>query len=140
MANVSGNRPQQVTGWIGWVQFASVLMFLSGVAHIFLGAGAVLAQSWYLYAIGNVYLLSTSSWGWSLMIGGILLILSAMLLMAGNIVGRIAAIVLLFGSVIANIALFPAAPIWSILVIALDVVILYAVIAHGGEMKYLGKR
>lgn len=140
MANVSRNRGHQVTGWIGWVQFASVLMFISGVAHIFLGAGAVLAQSWYLYAIGNVYLLNASSWGWSLMIGGVLLIVSAMLLMAGNIIGRIAAIVLLVGSLVANLALFPAAPIWSILVIVLDVVILYAVIAHGGEMKYLAKR
>lgn len=137
MSQVQQHPQHHVTGWTGWIVFASVLMFIAGVMHILYGLGAVNSQDWYVYASGTAYLFDASDWGWSMVVGGVLLILSGALLMAGNMIGRVIAALLLIGSVLINIALLPVAPVWSIGAIVIDVLILYAVIAHGGEMKHL---
>ena len=65
------------------------------------------------------------------------MLLSSELLYVGNMAGRALGAILAIGSIIANIALFAATPIWLTIAIVLGVVILYAIIAHGGEMKNL---
>ena len=38
-------------------------------------------------------------------------------------------------SAIVNLAFITASPVWSTLVIALDVIVIYAIVVHGGELK-----
>lgn len=141
MANV--HQPdmhhQGVTGWTGWIMAAVSIMAIVGLFHIILGIGALFAQDWYLYASGSVFLFDSSAWGWSLIVSGFLLMLAAGLLMAGNIVGRVLGVIVALGSLLANLALAPAAPVWSITMIVLDVLIIYAILAHGKEMKQLAE-
>jgi hypothetical protein len=119
---------QQVTGWVGWVGFAGFVMALTGIVHIIYGLGALLSGSWYLYSSGTAYIFnSTDAWGWSLIAGGALLLMTSYLVLQGN----------MFGRVIGSIALFPIAPVWSVIAIFLDLMVLYAIIAHGSEMKQL---
>lgn len=126
-----------VTGWVGWVAAAAFLILFAGIMHIIFGFAAVLSQGWYMTATGTVYLLSSAEWGWAMVIGGVLMIISAMLLYMGNMLGRILGAILVIGSLIANFSMFASAPIWSTLIIIVDFVILYAILAHGGEMKHL---
>jgi hypothetical protein len=128
---------QHVTGWTGWVGTAGFLMALVGVYHIVLGIGGVVGSDWYIYTSNNAFLFDSSAWGWSMIVGGILLSLSSYLLLIGNMVGRVVGSILVIGSIAINAALAPATPAWSAIAIALDLVILYAIIAHGGEMKQL---
>jgi hypothetical protein len=130
---------QGVTGWTGWIMAAVTIMSIVGLFHIILGIGALFGQDWYMYASGSVWLFDSSAWGWSMIIGGFLLMLSAGLLMAGNMAGRILGTIVVLGSLIANLALAPAAPVWSITMVVLDVIILYAILAHGKEMKQLAE-
>lgn len=127
----------QVTGWVGWVITAAFLMGFAGALHIIYGLGALMAQGWYITSGSSVYFLDTTTWGWSLIIGGVLMILVAALLYSGNMAGRILGGIVAIISIIANMALFVATPIWSTIAIVLGFVILYAIIAHGGEMKEL---
>jgi small-conductance mechanosensitive channel len=130
-------QQQHITGWAGWIGFASFMMALSGIVHIIYGIGGVLGQDWYIYANGTAWWFDSSTWGWSLIAGGILLLMAASLLLAGNMFGRIVGTILALASLFANVALFAAAPVWSTLAIMVDLVIIYAVIAHGSEMKQL---
>lgn len=123
------------SGWSGWIVFASIMMFLSGILHIVYGLGGILTQDWYAYTSTGAYVFSLTTWGWTVLIAGILLIISSLLLMAGNMIGRIVGVILALASIIFNIALIGAAPIWSIIAITVDIFIIYAIIAHGGEMK-----
>jgi hypothetical protein len=72
-----------------------------------------------------------------MVVGGILWILAATLLLAGNMVGRIIGVVLALLSLWANISLIAIAPVWSSIAIVLDVLVIYAIVAHGREMKML---
>jgi hypothetical protein len=130
-------RQHQVTGWTGWVAFAGFLMAISGIFHIILGIGGTLSSDWYLYGSGDIYWFDASAWGWSMIAGGALLLLSAGLLMAGNMLGRVIAVLIALASLVANLALLPATPVWSIIAITLNIVLIYAVMAHGSEMKHL---
>lgn len=127
----------QVTGWVGWIAAAAFLILFAGILHIVFGFAAIMSQGWYLTGTGTAYLLNTEQWGWTLIIGGALMIMSAMLLYMGSMAGRIIAGIIVVGSIFANIAVFSLTPIWSTLAIVVDIVILYAIIAHGSEMKNL---
>jgi hypothetical protein len=48
---------------------------------------------------------------------------------------RVVAITMAVVSAIVNLAFIPAYPLWSLLVIALDVLVVYAVAMHGEEIK-----
>jgi hypothetical protein len=129
---------QQATGWVGWIGFASFMMALVGIAHIIYGIGALASGSWYLYSSGTAYLLSsTDAWGWSMIAGGALLLMTSYLVLQGNMFGRVIGSLLVLGSLVANVSLLPLAPVWSIIAIFLDVMVLYAIMAHGSEMKHL---
>lgn len=129
----------RVSGWSGWVVFAAFVMGLSGIFHIILGIAGILSRDWYLYDSGDIFLFNATAWGWSMLIGGALLILSAALLLEGNMFGRIIGGILVVGSLLANIALISVAPLWSITVIVIDILILYAIIVHAGELKRLNR-
>lgn len=124
-----------VTGWSGWIWFAGFMMILSGVVHLIYGVGGIFSQDWYAYTSTGGYVLSLTAWGWSVLVVGILLILSALLLLAGNMLGRAIGIILALASIVFNIGLIGAAPIWSIIAIVVDILIIYAIAAHGSEMK-----
>lgn len=134
---MANNDPdhREVTGWSGWIVFAAVMMMLSGVVHLIYGLAGIGAQDWYVYTSTDAYVLSFDAWGWSIFITGILLILAALLLMVGNIFGRIIGVLLALASIVFNLALIGAAPVWSIIAIVVDVLIIYAITAHGSEMK-----
>jgi len=91
--------------------FAGFLMAFTGIFHIILGIGGVLGQDWYLYASGTAYLFDASAWGWSMIAGGALLLISASLLLAGNMLGRIIGVILATASLLVNLALIPETPI-----------------------------
>lgn len=129
----------RATGWSGWVVFAAFVMGVSGIFHIILGIAGVLSRNWYLYDSGDVFLLDATAWGWSMIVGGALLILAAALLMEGKMLGRIIGGVIVLASLVANLSLLSVAPLWSVAVIVIDVLILYAIIVHGSELKQLDR-
>lgn len=133
MANV---QQTHVSGWTGWIGFASIVMAISGIVHIIYGLGGIFTQDWYIISAGNdAYLLDVEAWGWTLLIGGILLLLASALLAMGNMLGRIVGVLLAAGSLLANLAMISVTPVWSILAIVVSMLIIYAIVAHGSEMK-----
>lgn len=129
------NQNQQISGWTGWIGFASIFMAISGFFHIMFGIGALFSQTWYAYTSGQAYLLDTTSWGWAMILTGILLGITSIMLMSGNMLGRIAGGIVATIGILVNLALLPVAPIWAIIAIVVSVMVLYAIIAHGDEMK-----
>ena len=58
-------------------------------------------------------------------------------MLAGNLAARTVAVLLAGLSAIANMLFIQAYPIWSIIVITVDVLVIYALTVHGREMKRL---
>lgn len=76
---------------------------------------------------GYTYQFNTTTWGWIHLILGILLVIAAAGLMSGAMWARVIAVFLAALSILANFLWLPYYPWWSIVVIALNVVVIWAV-------------
>jgi len=132
-----GQRGERATGWAAWISFAAVLLAVVGVLQIMQGLSALIDDGFYVVReSGLVVNVDYSVWGWAHLLLGTLAILTAAGLLAGNTLARVVGVVLAMVSAIVNIAFLPAYPWWSTLVIVFDVLVIYGLTAHGGEMKH----
>jgi len=128
--------PPAASGWTGWVVFAGVMLILLGVFHVIEGLVALLRDDVLLVRPGGLVVhVSYTTWGWVHLILGIVAGLTGLGLLAGNIVARIVGVVLALVSAIVSLAFVSAQPVWSVIVIILDVIVIYAITVHGRELK-----
>jgi hypothetical protein len=76
-----------------------------------------------------------TTWGWVHLIGGIAIIAAGLGLFAGKVWARIVAVTLAMISAVVNIGFLAAYPIWSVLMITLDMLVIWAVMVHGDEVR-----
>ncbi len=127
---MSTNTQEQSGAWTGWVIFAAIVMFTIGCFNAIMGLAALLKDDVYLVTKDGLLLTTSYSyWGWALIIWGGLLVLVALGLFAGNEASRWFAIGAVIVNLIIQFAWFPAYPLWSLIVIALDLAVLYALTA-----------
>jgi hypothetical protein len=126
------------TAWVGWVAFASSMMILLGVFQVIQGFVAIFDDGYYRVApSGLVVEVDFTAWGWTHLLLGLLIVVAGMGVLAGNVVARTVAVILAGVSAILNLLFIEAYPIWSIIVITVDVLVIYAVTVHGREMSRL---
>ncbi|MCU1445077.1 hypothetical protein [Cryobacterium sp.] len=124
------------TGWQSRIVFAGVMMLMMGTFHAIQGLVALFQDTYYLVAEqGLIIQADYTTWGWVHLILGAVVVLAGIALLAGQLWARIVAVILAFGSALVNIAFLGAYPLWSLLMIAIDVLVIYAVTVHGKEMK-----
>jgi hypothetical protein len=130
-----GNDSAQ-TGWAGWLVFASFMMFLVGSFQIIQGLVALFDDGYYVVReSGLVVNVDYAAWGTLHLIIGVLLVLCGAGVLTGNVVARGVGVLLAGLSALANMAFIGAYPIWSITVIIIDVLVIYALTVHGGELR-----
>ena len=124
------------SAWVGWTAFAGVLMVMIGTFHAFQGLVALFKDEYFL--IGKEELVVTidyTGWGWTHIIVGLIVVAAGFGVFAGKIWARTIGVILAGLSAVVNMAFLSAYPIWSILMIALDVVVIMALTVHGSEIK-----
>jgi hypothetical protein len=127
---------QATSGWTGWVVFAGVMAVTLGIFQIIQGVVALLDDGFYLVApSGLIVDVDYNSWGWVHLGLGVLAVLIGMGLFTGNIVARVAGVIVAVLSALVNLSFIAAYPIWSTMIIAFDVIIIYAITVHGGEQR-----
>ncbi|WP_395690384.1 hypothetical protein [Nocardioides sp.] len=137
--NVAGGPPSAYvheSAWVVWVQFAGVMIILSGSIHLIQGLSALFRKASLnvdtdKLAIGASY----TTWGWGHVIWGAFAILIGVCLLAGQGWARVFGVLIAFVSALANIAFLQANPVWGAIAIAIDVTIIWAIMVHGGELK-----
>ena len=128
--------PAEPTGWVGWIIFAGTMLVILGIFHAIQGLVALFNDSVYLVGPkGLVINVDYTAWGWIHLIGGIIVVLAGVALFAGKMWARILAVIVAVVSAIINVVFLPAYPIWSTMMIAIDVLVIWALTVHGGEMK-----
>jgi hypothetical protein len=129
------NRYDQRTGWTGWITFAAVMMILAGSLNLLYGIIAAVNDEWVVFTNrANVYL-DISEWGWVHIIVGAVVLISGLGLFSGNILARTIAVVVASISLLVNFFFIPVYPLWAITVIVIDLLVIWAVTAHGREMR-----
>lgn len=125
-----------VSGWAGWVVFAGAMLVLMGVFQAIEGLVALFRTGYYAVPASDLVVsVNYNTWGWIHLILGVIAILVGFGLITGNTVARVLGVILAGLSAIVNLAFIAAYPVWSTILIALDVIIIYAIIVHGRELQ-----
>lgn len=128
-------RAARQSGWYGWVIFAAVMLVLLGSFHVIAGLVALFDDTYFLVGSGGLVVSADyTAWGWVHLILGIVVAAAGLALFAGLLWARIVAIIVAMISAIINLAFLSAYPVWSAIMIAIDVLIIYAVTMHGDEL------
>jgi len=106
---------------------AAVILVTLGIISLFQGIAAVAEDEVFVRGVEYIYKLDFTSWGWIHIVLGVLMILVGIALMAGQTWARVTAVIIAALSIIANFLWLPYYPWWSILIIALNIVVIWAV-------------
>ena len=109
-------------------------MILSGLWGFFVGITGVLKASFYTTVPNYTFNLSLHSWGWIHLVIGAVVFAAGVSLLLGMMWARIVGVMLAVLSGLANFIFLPHYPVWSIIVIALDVIIIWALTTSRGRL------
>jgi hypothetical protein len=126
-------RPESdVSGWaIGGIAFAGSILALIGFFQLITGLVAIFDDEFYVVARNYTFELDTSTWGWIHTLLGVLLLVTAFGLFSRSTWAGVTALVLAMLSAIVNFFFIPFYPFWSIVVIALNVWVIWALTRPG---------
>lgn len=126
----------KASAWAGWAGFAGVLMVLLGAWHVLLGLLAVLDDP-YFSAPQRGLLVDAdyTVWGWVHIVWGLVVAAAGIGVFTGRVWARAVGTVAAFGSALIAFGFLNAQPVWAVIIIAVDVVVILALTVHGGDVK-----
>jgi hypothetical protein len=116
---------------MGLIFTAIILMVFGGSFHVLQGLSALITGSFYDVRPGYDIGLDVTTWGWLQLIGGTILMFAGMFLLTGVVWARIVAIAVTFLSAIGSFYSIPYYPVWSVLMLAVEIAVLWVLLAHG---------
>ncbi len=121
---------------LGFTAFAAWMMILIGTFHAIDGLAAIFKDEFFVQSQVTGYFLKfdTTTWGWIHLIIGIVIVLAGVGLFSGAVWARSIGVILAALSAIATFAYLPWYPIWSVVIITLDVFVIWALTAHGRDI------
>ena len=119
----------------GWIGFAGIVMLIVGSIDFIQGLIALFEDEYFVVTGSGFLVVDLTAWGWILLISGVLLVLAGFGLLAGQAWARWFAIVVVSLNFIAQLGFLGNSqyPLWSLTVVALNVVVLYALTARWTE-------
>ena len=119
---------------VGWAGFAGVMLIIYGVFDVIQGIVALVNDKFFVITEDYVFKFDVTTWGWIHLIGGIILIVAGAGIFSGNVLARTVGVVMAGLGVIWNFAWLPYYPIWSIIIIAICIAVIWALTAHGRDI------
>jgi hypothetical protein len=127
---------KDASGWVGWVVFAAVIAITMGAYEAIMGLVAIFKEEYYLVgSSGLVVEVDYTVWGWVHLVLGLAVVAAGIGLLQGRGWARILVIGLAGLSAIVNLGFLSAYPVWSTLVIAFDIIVIYALTVHWKDVR-----
>ncbi|MBB5156644.1 DUF7144 family membrane protein [Saccharopolyspora phatthalungensis] len=140
----TGNRTDADTSWAasrsrrrvaampdrrsGWLTFAGTLILLLGIFNVIGGFAAFFRTGYYHVAAGDLLFPDYRSWGWILLGLGALHVVVGLGALFGQVWARACGVVMAGLCAVGHAAFLNAFPVWSLLVIAMSVLVIYSLI------------
>jgi hypothetical protein len=123
--------------WTGWISFAGWLMVIVGMIDFFEGLIAIIRGSYYAVTPNQIVVVNLTTWGWIMLLWGIVLVLAGLGLLSGSGWARWFTIVVGGLNFILQLGFAgsSAYPLWALTGQALTLVILYAVIVRWDDAR-----
>lgn len=116
----------------GWVMFAGVMLLVLGCTNTVEGVAAVSGSDFFVtrahYLFGDL-----GSWGWVIWVLGVAQGLTGVGILLNNQFARWLGVAFVSGNTLAQMLMIQAYPFWSLALVALDILVMYALVVHGGR-------
>ena len=116
----------------GWVMFAGIMILIVAVLNIIYGFAAI-DNSKFFVEDTKFILSDLNTWGWIILIIGVLQLFAGFSIWAGGEYGRWIGIITASVSAIGALLTIPGYPFWSLAIFAMDILIIYGLAAYGGQ-------
>ena len=132
----AGVEYSEATGWVAWVLLGGILLVLVGSVHLGIGLVALLRPE--ILGTGRLHLLlpwlGEAALAWIHIVLGVVTVVVGVGLIRGLTWARVGGILLACVSILINFVVLGVHPVWSVVVLVLDMIVIYAVAAHGAEL------
>lgn len=127
---------KEISNWTGWVFFGGFMMIVVGLFQAIAGLTGLLRHSYYVVSSNSGLLVfNYKAWGWIDLVIGLVVLLAGFSLLHGSNWARFVGICVAALSFFANVVTLKEFPVWSIVLMFIDVMVIYAISVHGGELK-----
>lgn len=116
----------------GWVMFAGIVLALVGTLNVIEGIAAISKSHFF---VGNAHYVfgDLKTWGWVVLIIGAVQLATGFGVLMKNQIARWAGVAFAAFNALAQLLMIPSYPFWSLCLFALDILIMYGLIAYGGR-------
>jgi hypothetical protein len=125
---------ERSSGAVGWTMFAGVMMILIGTFHAIAGLAGILEDEFYAVTPNYVLEFDATTWGWVHLVGGVIVLFAGFGVFRGAVWARTVGVIIAAVSALVSFAWIPLYPVWSIVVIAIDVAVIWALTTHGRDI------
>jgi hypothetical protein len=125
----AGATRSTATAWsTGFAMFAGAVLIVTGICQALTGIAALFHDEVFVTTPNYIYAFDVTAWGWVHLILGAAVALTGLGVIQGQTWARIVGIMLASLSIIANFLFIPHYPIWSLVIIALDIAVIWALV------------
>lgn len=121
----------------GGVTFAGVLMGMNGILHILQGIAAIAKDDVYARVGDYTYRINLTGWGWILVMLGAVTAVTGWGILTREAWARLTGILIAALSIIAQFMFLPYAPLWGLIVIAVDLFVIWALSVYKPDTKHV---
>ena len=133
----SSVAPAHRAGNAGWVVglslFAGMMMIITGLFNAMEGVVALARNEVYAVTPRYIFAFDLTTWGWIQVILGVVVLAAGVGVITGQLWGRVVGITIATHTMLANFAFIPYYPIWSLLIITLNVFVIWALCVYDRE-------
>jgi hypothetical protein len=120
---------------VGFILFAAIMLLMVGVFQALQGLIGIFENEFYVQTRNYLFQFDATTWGWIHLVLGLLVAFAGWGLLSGRTWAWVVGITLAVLGATANFLFIPYYPIWSTVIITLDVLVIWAIAAHGGELR-----
>ena len=126
----SAHRADPAPWMKGMTTFAGVMLIIAGAFNVIQGLVALFQNEVYVAGPRYVFAFDLTAWGWTHLIIGAVVVAAGFAVLSGQVWGRSVGVGIAVLSMLANFVFIPYYPVWSLLIIALNVFVIWALIAY----------
>lgn len=119
---------------VGLTLFAAVIMVMAGVFQAIYGLVALFNDTFFVVGEKWTFSFDITTWGWIHLLVGAGVALAGIFLLQGAMWARVVGIAVAGLSALLSFMSLPYYPIWSVLIITLDVFVIWALTVHGRDI------
>lgn len=130
MTSAAGSHERTATAprrrMSGWHAFAGIVVLVTGLFNIMDGLVALFRSDYFLVTANQILIFDFATWGWIWLVLGVIQAIVGVGVMAGQTWARATGVVLAILVALGHLAFLQAFPVWSVIVIAMCVLVIYA--------------